>query len=440
MSFIKDAFAKVKTNVEYFGEKDWHNWGQNQKCTPAEIFRPVNLHDLKTILKDIKIQYNEKLKTWTVTTEAGVYLKDLDDKLRKHDPPLTLDSATVLNSVTTSGIVATGSHGAKCANSNIPEKVISFQIVTADGELHEFSDEIDPVEMSAARVNFGLLGIIYKLTFKVEPMFNVIMKDSFPNITDYWKASNLKNDVLNNESVEIFYWPFNTPGLDEKNDKLWVKTCKRTDSNVTVSQTEEKLLWAFQNFELKFGDHLYEHVAKVPESTPYITNLLFAVGVEHASEKVLQAPDAIHYQGGIDNIPCMDLEFTFKVNHVYEFAADNKYPLNLAAEFRINKASKCLLASTYDEDPNAYYCSLEVLSVNGTQGFLEFSIELAERWMKKYNGQPHWGKMWEHVPDIVPYARKHMGKRLNTFENVRAKYDPNEMFFDNKSLRQLFGK
>ncbi|CAG8795393.1 25699_t:CDS:2, partial [Dentiscutata erythropus] len=350
MSFIKDTFVKVKNDVEHFGEKEWHNWGQNQEFTPDEIFRPVNLHDLKKIVKKakennkkircaaaghtwsslsvtngylvivtdlnkIEIQYNEKLKTWTATTEAGVYLKDLDKKLRHHDPPLTLDAATVLNTVTTAGIVSTGSHGARCSNSNIPDKVISFQIVTADGELHEFSDEIDPVEMSAARISFGLLGIIYKLTFKVEPMFNYIMKDTFPTITDYWKPANLKNEVLNNDSLEIFYWPFNTPGLAERNDKLWVKTCNKTDLNATENQVELKLASAFQNFELEFGDHVYEHVAKFPESTPFVSHLLFKVGVEYESEKIVPAPDAIHYQSGIDNIPCMDLEFAFKVNH-----------------------------------------------------------------------------------------------------------------------------
>ncbi|CAG8515017.1 13628_t:CDS:2 [Cetraspora pellucida] len=515
MTFIKKTFTKIKNRIEYFGEKGWHNWGQNQKCSPAEIFRPVNLHDLKKIVKkakqnnkkircaaaahswsslsvtsgylvivtdlnDIKIQYNERLKTWTVTTEAGVYLKDLDKKLRNHDPPLTMDSATVLNTVTTSGIVSTGSHGAKCASSNISDKVISFQIITSDGKLHEFSDEIDPVEMNAARINFGLLGIIYKLTFKVEPMFNLMMKDVFPNISD-WEPENLKNDVLNCDSIEIFYWPFNAVGLEEKNDKIWVKTWKRTDLNVTVNPIEAKLLGDFQNFGTKFGDHLYEHMVKFPDSTPYITNLVFNIGLNHESENILQAPDAIHYQHGTDNVPCMDVEFAFKINHlelvnqgykwqipaytkliiilqkfkdfsnvieefnyivkrVYELAAENKYPLNLTAEFRINKASKCLLAPTYDEDPNAYYCLMEILSVNGTQGFLDFSIELAKRWMEKYNAIPHWDKMWEHVPNIIPYLRNLMGKRLEEFEKIRAKYDHHEYFFDNDSLRRLLGK
>ncbi|CAG8743919.1 1990_t:CDS:2, partial [Racocetra fulgida] len=224
----------------------------------------------------------------------SVYLKDLDDKLRKHDPPLTFDSSTVLTTVTTSGVVSTGSHGMKVGTSNLSEKVISFQIVTSDGKLHEFSDEIDPVEMSAARIS--LLGIIYKLTFKVEPMFNMIEKDSFPNLSDYWKAKNLKNDVLTCDSIEILYWPFNTPGLQEKNDKLWVKTYKRTDKDVTESQLEVKAASAFQSFGLKFGEHLYEYMAKHPECTPFMTNLLFNIGVNHERERILQAPDAIHYQ------------------------------------------------------------------------------------------------------------------------------------------------
>ncbi|CAG8772944.1 15427_t:CDS:2, partial [Racocetra persica] len=481
MALVKDAFTKVISNIEHLGEKDWHNWAENQKCSPDEIFRPVNLHDLITIVKkakenkkkircaaaghswsslsvtngylvivtnlnDIEIQYNEKLKTWTVTTEAGVYLKDLNDKLRKHNPPLAFDSSTVLTTVTTSGVVSTGSHGMKVGTSNLSEKVISFQIVTSDGKLHEFSDEIDPVEMSAARISLGLLGIIYKLTFKVEPMFNMIEKDSFPNLSDYWKAKNLKNDVLTCDSIEILYWPFNTAGLKEKNDKLWVKTYKRTDKKVTESQLEVKAASAFQSFGLKFGEHLYEYMAKNPECTPFMTNLLFNIGVNHERERILQAPDAIHYQSGIDYLLCMEQEISFKVNHdfsncieevnhiikrVYELAAINKYPLNITVEFRINKASQCLLAPTYDKDPNANYCSITVLSVNGTKDYLDFSIELAERWMKKYNALPHWGKLWEHIPGIIPHIRNTIGKRLNEFEKVRAKYDPDKCFFDN---------
>ncbi|CAG8569747.1 4241_t:CDS:2, partial [Scutellospora calospora] len=180
-----------------------------------------------------------------------VYLKDFDEKLRKHNSPLTMDSATVA----TSGIVSTGSHGARCANSNTPDS--------------------------------------------------------------------------------------STQCLENRNYKLWVKTCKRTDLSVTENEAEANVVSVFQNFELKFGEYLYEFISKHPESTPFITHLLFNVGF-HESEKIVQPPITIHYQAGIDNLPCMDLEFAFKINddfsnvieefnyiikRIYEMAADNKFPV-----------------------------------------------------------------------------------------------------------------
>ncbi|CAI2171849.1 8374_t:CDS:2 [Funneliformis geosporum] len=473
-------------------DKDWQNWSGNQKSTPTEIFRPKNLQDIKNIielakknqkkircsgsghtwsslsvtndylvldehLNKIDINFNEKLKTWTVTTEPGVYFKDLDNALSEHQPSLTLNSATVLDSVTTGGVVAAGCHGARCNNATISDKVISIQIVTSsDGELHEFSDEIDPEEMSAARINLGLLGIIYKLTFEVEPMYSLEMIDTTPDIATDWNASNLKNLFTESDSLEIFYWPFNTPELKGDNDKIWIKQHKRTQRPVEKSENKLKFERVLQSFSVSFGDHLYDFMAKVPTSTPFLTHLLFEAGVNNNSI-VLQAPDAIHYQAGIDNIPCLDLEFSFKVNQdfsnvieevnyivkrIYEEADKNNFPVNLTAEFRINKSSRCLLATSYDKDPNVNFVMLEILSVNGTKGFQEFSIELAKRWMQKFDAQPHWAKLWEYVPDIIPHIRKCLSvdDRLNRFEKVRAKYDPGEYFFDNKNLREVFGK
>src|SRR2546429_8568518 len=85
----------------------------------------------------------------------GATVKQIDDTLRNHDPPLTLESMTVLNSVRASGIVATSSHGAKFTARSIPDYVVSLEIVTADGEVTEFSDEKNPQEMNIARTSFG---------------------------------------------------------------------------------------------------------------------------------------------------------------------------------------------------------------------------------------------------------------------------------------------
>ncbi|CAG8655721.1 4448_t:CDS:2, partial [Racocetra persica] len=80
-------------------------------------------------------------------------------------------------------------------------------------------------------------------------------------------------------------------GLEDKSEKIWVKTWKRTNLNVTKPPIEAKSLAGFQNFETKSGDHLYKHMTKFPDSTPYITNLAFNIAYGHESKIILQAPD-----------------------------------------------------------------------------------------------------------------------------------------------------
>lgn len=71
---------------------------------------------------------------------------------------------TVLDNVRIGGVVATGSHGARFESRTIVDQVVGLEIVTADGEKHEFSDEKNRDEMEAARVSLG------------KPMFRVHLK------------------------------------------------------------------------------------------------------------------------------------------------------------------------------------------------------------------------------------------------------------------------
>ena len=119
----------------------WTNWAKNQSCNPTEIFHPKTLQDLTAIVLKAKATgkkircagsghswssssvtdgylvdvngmqqihapvYDSTRKTWTVTIETGVLAKDLDDALRKHDPPLAMPSNTVIDSVSTMPIL-----------------------------------------------------------------------------------------------------------------------------------------------------------------------------------------------------------------------------------------------------------------------------------------------------------------------------------------------
>lgn len=121
--------------------------------------------------------------------------------------------------------------------------------------------------------------------------------------------------VLGNDQTEIFYWPFNTPGLEAVNDRIWVKQWQRTAVlPVSISPAGEAFKKWCQEYQTQFGDHLYEYMARNPSSAPFVNCLLYKTVGGESSEEVMEAPDAIHYQAGIDNLPCLDLEMGFRVN------------------------------------------------------------------------------------------------------------------------------
>ncbi|KAK5799589.1 hypothetical protein F5H01DRAFT_356435 [Linnemannia elongata] len=464
----------------------WTNWAKNQSCDPTEIFNPTTLADLTEIVLKAKANgkkircaasghswsstsvtdgylvvvnkmekihrpvWDDELRSWTVMIETGVLVKDLDDVLRENDPPLALPSNVVLDSVRYGGILSLGCHGAATQTRTLPDLVSEVTIIDADGNLNTFTKR-NPEEFAAATVNLGLLGVIYTYTLRVEPMFNLHVTDTYPLLSEYFSTPSiggpkLKAMVLGNDQTEIFYWPFNTPNLGAANDHIWIKQWQRTQVlPVSVSATAESFKKWCQGYQTQFGDHLYEFMAHNPSSAPFVNCLLYKAIGGKDSEEVLKAPDAIHYQAGIDNLPCVDLEMAFKVNEdfsnvvvawnyvidqLYEYASRGEFPFNLTLEMRFVKSSTMLMSAAYDTDPEAIYCMIEVLSVNNTPGFNEFSSKMAKFWMDNFQARPHWAKMWEHVPGIVPYLRRQGSERFDRFEAIRKKYDPNGMFMN----------
>jgi hypothetical protein len=112
----------------------------------------------------------------------------------------------------------------------------------------------------------------------------------------------------------------------------------------------------------------------------------------------------------------------------------------MAIELRFVKSSQMMLSNAYDEDPEAIYCMFEVVTAVGTKGFEEFSAKVAKHWMDEFQARPHWAKLWEHIPGMVPYLREVAGarSRLDVFERIRKKYDPEGMFM-NKTFAGLLG-
>ncbi|KAG0332813.1 hypothetical protein BG000_009724 [Podila horticola] len=250
----------------------WSNWAGNQSCDPTQIFYPQTLADIQALVVQAK-QAGKKVRcagsghtwssssvvaggylaimnkmekchapvlddegVWTVTVETGVLVKTLDDFLQAHEPPLALPSNVVLDS-----------HGAATHTRTLPDLVTEVTIVDANGQLNTFNRATNHAEFSAATINLGLLGVIYTYTMRVEVAdFRMHSTDSYPPLSDYFASPTLGGPKLKamveaNDSTELFYWSFNTPGLDAANDKLWIKQWQRTKLPVTVSPAQEAI-------------------------------------------------------------------------------------------------------------------------------------------------------------------------------------------------------
>ncbi|KAF9987744.1 hypothetical protein BGZ75_000153 [Mortierella antarctica] len=340
------------------------------------------------------------------------------------------------------GILSMGSHGAATHTRSLTDLVDAVKIIDASGTMNTFSREVDPVEFSAAALNLGLFGIIYTYTLRVEPMFKLQMIG----------GPRLKAMVLGNDQTQLFYWPFHASIQPMEYERVWVKEWHRTDLPVTKSHRRVRFQRQIEAFKTATFYNLVKVIAKFPQLTPKINPHLCAV-LNKNNDQVLYAPNEIHFWGGMHHAPSLALELAVKadenfenvveswryvIEQIHEYAERKEFPLNIMLEMRFLKASQMLMSNMYDEDPDAIFATMELVSGVNTKGFEEFSAKMALYWMENYGSQPHWAKMWEHVPGIVPYLQQQAGDRYHKFEEIRKKYDPRGLFM-NGTFAELLG-
>lgn len=132
-----------------------HTWSSSSIANDDGFLVVVKIMD--KIFKPVHVEGN----VWNVEIETGVTVKDLDDYLRKHNPPLAMACNVDVECIRYGGIISMGSHGATTRTRSLKDLVDTIKIIDASGIMATFSKENDPVEFSAAALNLGLFGIIY---------------------------------------------------------------------------------------------------------------------------------------------------------------------------------------------------------------------------------------------------------------------------------------
>src|SRR5258708_1775620 len=259
----------------------WKNWAGSLYAEPAQCLNPASVADLQNIVtsnqgKTIRAagtghswsplvptesvlvdprgltENGKKAWRWQqngldlVTVVPSASWIDVRAAITEPNgslPQMAFPTSGVIPSINATGFIGAGCHGTGWNQPTVSDLVYAMEIVGADGQVHVFSEDATPNEMSAVRVNLGMLGMISKITFKVEDMFNLYDQELVMATADVMGPNPASNQgqvdpsklsamVTGNDYVELFWFPWSGASIFHPSSltdgSLWVKLWNRT--------------------------------------------------------------------------------------------------------------------------------------------------------------------------------------------------------------------
>jgi hypothetical protein len=403
-------------------------------------------------------------------------------------PRMYLPTAGVLPSINATGFVTTGGHGTGWAQPTVADLIHEIDFVDADGKVCVCPS----VDLNAARVNLGMLGLITKITLKVEPMFRLRDQEMVEDTADIMgpnpnenhgavDTAPLRELVTGNDYVELIWFPWSgwirQGRLGKLSDgEIWLKKWNRTKDPLTPGPREAP------NWQNIFDAWIMERVARntpqyaplhdlIPRIERTIWNRLRASILRTPADGyVAEAPEVFHYQDFFPPVIVLEVAIPVPVNNgVWDFTnvvnawyqvintvrADHdssRFPLTFCMNARFTNNSQALLSPAYQAAGcNTRYCWFEILSAfpkrvtdrtRQNEMIADFNglvQKTGKAFIEDMNGRPHWAKYWQTIP-LSNLASLFPADNVTTFNDLRRQHDKNGKFRNAflESLR-LFG-
>ena len=367
------------------------NWSKNVEFNDKSYLQPTSLVELQELIRtNPKVRargtahcFNEIANTSSVAVNlakmprvidvssesssvkvsAGLTYGELAPEL--HNQGWALNNLASLPHISIAGSISTGTHGSGIQNQNLPNQVLSFDMVTAEGELRHIN-RTNPA-FNALVVGLGLGGIVYQYELRIEPTFEV-RQVIYPEIPLDVLQRNFDQIMGTAYSVSYF-----TDWSSAQVGNLW---CKFRDSEVIPDSIGGSAK----------ADTKYHPIASVDP-----------VACTEQSE----VPGDWH-----ERLPHFKLEFTPSVGEEIqtEFFVDRKdsaaaieavsqlgaeiTPLLWITELRTFAADNLWLSGAFERDCLAIHFTWKKLDA------IYPVIEKVEAALRPFNYRPHWGKVF----------------------------------------------
>ena len=426
----------------------WRNWSGSVECEPSRIAYPINLDEIVGIVEksgrkgdlirvagsghsftplvetdDILISL-DKVKgieevdasRGLVTVRAGTKLKQLGKALFKHG--LAMENLGDIDEQSIAGAISTGTHGTGINFGNLSTQVEGLTLVTGVGDVLKCSASNRASLFKAAQVSLGVLGIMSKLTLRVEPSYRLHYQARRELLSDC--LNNLEDYKQNNRHFEFFCLPYSE----------WAQV---KFANQTSQPAQKQRLWTtFNKLVIENGTFwlLSEACRFVPNLSQPVSRLcgrlINRIDEVNHSHRIFATPRLVRFEEMEYAIPAE--HFVPALEEIRACIAQQQFQIHFPIECRFVKGDDIWLSPAYQRD-SAY------IAVHSYKGMPYHDyFKAIEEILLRYEGRPHWGK--RHTLKAEQLAERY--PKWHEFLELRAELDPQGLFL-NDYLRTLFG-
>jgi xylitol oxidase len=346
------------------------------------------------------VELNEEAQT--VTVEAGAAYGQFCPWL--HEQGYAVHNLASLPHISVAGAIATATHGSGAGNGNLATPVTAIEFINAKGDLVSLSREKDGEKFAGAVVHLGALGVLTKVTLKVEPTFQMYQY-VYQDLPVSELLTNFEAVMSAGYSVSLF-----TDYQTDHVNQVWVK------SRVVAGRTPKALddLFGAKSFDRKVHPIL-DHPAQ--NCTEQLGTILpwyevlphFKMEFTPSSGKELQAEYFV---------PAVNAPSAYRA---IQDIREQLGPVLMISEVRAIAADDHWMSPCYGQDSIAFHFTLE----QDWERVQKVLPEIESR-LDGFQVRPHWGKMYT-MPKAKMQSRY---AKLGDFRGLMREYDPDGKFIN----------
>jgi alditol oxidase len=345
-----------------------------------------------------QIEIDDKART--VTVGAGVRYGQLAPVIDARG--FALHNLASLPHISVAGAIATATHGSGIHNGNLSTPVRALEIVTANGDVIQFSRDKDGDQFAAAVVGLGAVGIVTSVTLDLQPTFQVA-QTVYQNLSFSELEHNFDSIFGASYSVSLF-----TDWQNHRATQVWIKRRLAPGENHSSADQFYNAKRATEKLHPITGHPAESCTEQLGIPGPWYQRLPhFKMEFTPSSGRELQTEYFVPREHGYEAILSVEKLKDKITAHLF------------VTELRTIAADDLWMSTAYKRDSLAIHFTWKP-----EWDAVKKILPQIEAQLKPFNPRPHWAKLFT----IPPQQLESEYVRLADFKAFLNRHDPTAKF------------